>query len=346
MSSLALPQAYESTLDLRETQRAIKFIKDLFEGNLARALRLERISAPLFVGTETGINDDLNGVERKVNFTIMADNYAPAEIVLSLAKWKRMALADYGFARGEGLYTDMNAVRPDEPVLDNLHSVYVDQWDWEKVISKEERSLDFLKQVVRTIYDVIRETERAVHDRYPSVAPILPEDIVFIHTEDLVRTYPDMTPSQREDAVAKEYGAVFLIGIGGVLPDGKIHDGRAPDYDDWTTETSEGKYGLNGDILVWYPILQRAFEISSMGIRVDGEVMLKQLEIRGVSERTGLLWHRRLLDGALPLTIGGGIGQSRLCMFLLHKAHIGEVQASVWPVPMKRECAEAGIPLL
>jgi len=346
MSSLTLPQAYESILDLRETQRAIKFIKDLFQRNLARALRLERISAPLFVGTETGVNDDLNGVERKVNFTIMADNYAPAEIVLSLAKWKRMALLDYGFTKGEGLYTDMNAVRPDEPVLDNLHSVYVDQWDWEKVISKEERSLGFLKQVVRTIYGVIRETEQAVHDRYPSIEAILPEDIFFIHTEDLTKTYPDIPPSQREDAVAKEYGAVFLIGIGGVLPDGKIHDGRAPDYDDWTTETSEGKCGLNGDILVWYPILQRAFEISSMGIRVDADVMLKQLRIRGVSERKDLLWHRRLLNGALPLTIGGGIGQSRLCMFLLRKAHIGEVQASVWPVPMKQECTKAGIPLL
>ncbi|MGB2985278.1 MAG: aspartate--ammonia ligase [Phycisphaerae bacterium] len=346
MLGLVVPQAYESILDLRETEKAIKFIKDAFQRNLVETLRLERVSAPLFVRTGSGINDDLNGVERKVDFRIMSDDNAPAEVILSLAKWKRMALADYGFKKGEGLYTDMNAIRPDEAVLDNLHSVYVDQWDWEKIISQDERSLDFLKHMVRTIYEVMRQTERIVHERYPRVEPILPENITFVHTEDLVEMYPYMAPAAREDTVVKKHGAVFLIGIGGVLADGEIHDGRAPDYDDWTTETSRGKRGLNGDILAWYPLLERAFEISSMGIRVDGDVMLRQLEIRGASERRDMAWHKKLLNGELPLTIGGGIGQSRLCMFFLRKAHIGEVQASVWPEKMRQACMQAGIQLL
>ena len=346
MSALIRPSAYESILDLRETEKAIKLIKDFFQRNLAEQLRLERVSAPLFVRTGSGINDDLNGVERKVNFRIKADDDAPVEVVLSLAKWKRVALSDYGFKKGEGLYTDMNAIRPDEAVLDNLHSVYVDQWDWEKIISKEERSLDFLKQVVRTIYRVMQEAERMIHQRYASIEPILPEEITFVHAEDLVAMYPDLTPRAREDAVVKQHGAVFLVGIGGVLADGRSHDGRAPDYDDWTSETSPGKRGLNGDILVWYPLLERAFEISSMGIRVDREAMLQQLKIRGASERSDMPWHKRLLNGELPLTIGGGIGQSRLCMFFLRKAHIGEVQASVWPDSTRQKCSEAGIPLL
>ncbi len=346
MADLFLDGQYRPALSLRETERAIKMIKDFFQLHLARALNLQRVSAPLFVRKGSGVNDDLNGVERKVTFQVKDDNNSDAECLFSLAKWKRMALADYGFAPGEGLYTDMNAIRPDEENLDNLHSVYVDQWDWERILSKDERNLGFLKTIVRKIYGVLRQTEKAVAKFYPAIAPVLPERIVFAHSEDLQKAYPDLGPRERENRIAEQYGAVFVIGIGGVLADGQMHDNRAPDYDDWTTETGKGRRGLNGDIFVWYPPLKRAMELSSMGIRVDREAMLQQLQIRGVSNRVEQEWHRKLLDGALPLSIGGGIGQSRLCMFLLRKLHIGEVQASIWPQDIVRRCKEAGIPLL
>lgn len=346
VSELYLNDKYESQLSLRETEGAIKLIKDYFQGALAKELNLQRVSAPLFVRKGTGVNDDLNGVERKATFRIKDADDCEAECLFSLAKWKRMKLYEYGFEQGEGLYTDMNAIRPDEEVLDNLHSVYVDQWDWERVMSAEERNLDFLKEIVRKIYKMLRKTEEAVHKKYPQIEPILPEQISFIHTEDLVEMYPDLDPMQREDEITKKYGAVFLIGIGAELQDGRRHDGRAPDYDDWITPTPGGKRGLNGDILLWYPLLDKAFEISSMGIRVDSQSLLKQLEARNALERKELEWHRRLLDGQLPLSIGGGIGQSRLCMFFLRKIHIGEVHASIWPDDMIEKCRQAGIRLL
>ncbi len=328
------PEGYKSKLSLRETERAIKLVKDFFERALAKELNLERVSAPLFVRTGSGINDDLSGVEKKVEFKVKYDPSIQAEIVFALTKWKRMALADYGFEEGEGLYTDMNAIRPDEEVLDNLHSIYVDQWDWERVMDKDERKLDFLKVIVKKIFKAMKDTEKSVYEQYSEIKPILPEEITFVHTEDLVKKYPDLIPSEREEKIAKEYGAVFLIGIGGMLEDGKIHDGRAPDYDDWTTPTTEGKKGLNGDIIVWHPIIGRRMEISSMGIRVDKETILRQLEITECEERKDFKWHKRLLDGEFPQTIGGGIVQSRLCMLLFQKAHIGEVQASLWPEDM------------
>ncbi|MBN1386305.1 aspartate--ammonia ligase [Candidatus Woesearchaeota archaeon] len=345
-SSIKIPEGYTNHLSLRETEVAIKRIKDFFQDGLAKALKLQRVSAPLFVSTGTGINDDLNGTEKKVSFRIKAHDDSPAEIVFSLAKWKRLALSDYGFGEGEGLYADMNAIRPDEDVLDNLHSVYVDQWDWEKIIGKEDRSLDYLRQTVRKIYSVMKDTERMICSAYPGISPVLPDEITFLHTEDLLKSYPDISPKQREDLVAGEYGAVFLIGIGGELEDGSIHDGRAPDYDDWTTETVDGKRGLNGDIIVWHPVLQCAFEISSMGIRVDKDALMAQLMIRDAVSRKEQDWHKRLLRDELPLSIGGGIGQSRLCMFFLRKAHIGEVQSSIWPASTLEECRKAGISLL
>ncbi len=346
MPELYLNKTYKSQLSLRETETAIKFIKDFFEQQLARQLSLQRISAPLFVRKNSGINDDLNGIERKATFAIKDDNDSPAEMVFSLAKWKRMALADYGFRPGEGLYTDMNAVRPDEECLDNLHSIYVDQWDWEQVITAEQRNLDYLKQVVGRIYLVLRQTEAAVQEKYPDITPVLPEQITFVHTEDLVQMYPHLAPAERENQITAEHKAVFLIGIGAQLQDGRPHDGRAPDYDDWITDTGGGKRGLNGDILLWYPLLDRSFEISSMGIRVDGDSLLKQLEIRDALERVNYQWHKKLLDGRLPLSTGGGIGQSRLCMFFLRKLHIGEVQASIWPDDVLKKCALAGIKIL
>ncbi|MDD5135305.1 MAG: aspartate--ammonia ligase [Phycisphaerae bacterium] len=346
MSDIYIDPQYKSTLPLRETEKAIKEIKDYFEQTLAWNLNLQRVSAPLFVRKGSGINDDLNGIERKVTFQIKDDNEAEAEVVFSLAKWKRMVLADYGFSPGEGLYTDMNAIRPDEDNLDNIHSIYVDQWDWERVISPQQRNLDFLNDIVRKIYNAVCETEKHLCKLYPEIKSILPKDIQFIHTEELLEMYPDLDPRQREDKITKEYGAVFVIGIGGQLADGSIHDGRAPDYDDWTTPTINGRKGLNGDIFLWYPALNRAFEISSMGIRVDKEAMLKQLEIRNASERTKFDWHKRLIDGRLPLSIGGGIGQSRLCMFLLRKIHIGEVHSSIWPNDVLKKAEQAGIKLL
>jgi aspartate--ammonia ligase len=346
MPDLILNGKYRPTLGLRETERAIKYIKDYFEEHLAAALNLQRVSAPLFLKKGSGINDDLNGVEAKATFRVKDDEDAEAECLFSLAKWKRMVLADYGFGPGEGLYTDMNAIRPDEECLDNLHSVYVDQWDWERVITESERNLDFLKEIVRTIYGVLRDTEAAVHAKYPQIEPILAEQITFVHAEELLERWPEVGPRERENRITQERGPVFVIGIGGALADGTLHDGRAPDYDDWITPTRRGCKGLNGDILLRYPPLGRAFEISSMGIRVNKETLAQQLEIRGLSQRRAFPWHRRLLAGELPLSVGGGIGQSRLCMFLLRKLHVGEVQASVWPAWMIERCRAAGVPLL
>ena len=344
-SNKNIPMVYNSALDLRETERAIKFIKSAFQDKLAEELNLARISAPILVLRKTGINDYLTGKERPIRFNVTHMN-EEAEIVQSLAKWKRVALADYGFAYGEGLYTDMNAIRPDE-TLDNLHSVYVDQWDWERIISKDERSLDFLKLIVGKIYKVIKEMEKLVCDQFKKLErPFLPELIHFIHSEDLLEMYPDLSSEEREDEICREKGAVFIIGIGAELKDGRLHDERAADYDDWSTETGNGRRGLNGDIIVWYPLLQSAFELSSMGIRVDRDCLLKQLVIKGEEDNVELYYHRRLLQGELPLTIGGGIGQSRLCMLFLGKAHIGEVQSSVWPDEMIKICKERKIFLL
>jgi aspartate--ammonia ligase len=338
------PENYQPVLDAMETEKAIKLIKDFFQTKLAEALNLRRVTAPLFVRAGTGINDDLNGVERPISFNIKNMDYARAEIVQSLAKWKRLTLANLKIGLGEGIYTDMNAIRPDEE-LDNLHSLYVDQWDWERVISKEERNLKFLQTTVNKIYQVMKKTEHFIHAHYPEIKPALPEEIVFIHSEELEEEYPELTPRKREDAICKEYGAVFILGIGASLKNGQPHDGRAPDYDDWTTLTERGS-GLNGDIIVWYPEVKTAFELSSMGIRVDQQALEKQLEITGTTERKELFFHQKLLNGELPLSIGGGIGQSRLCMFYLKKAHIGEVQSSIWPDKMLEECQKNNIFLL
>jgi aspartate--ammonia ligase len=343
--NLIIPQNYQSKLDLKQTEKAIKLIKDSFEQALSSELRLRRVTAPLFVLKGTGVNDDLNGIERKVSFPIKDMNEATAEVVNSLAKWKRMVLADYKIDLGYGLYTDMNAVRPDEE-MDNLHSLYVDQWDWERVISKEERNLLFLKQIVKGIYSAIKRTEYLVYENYPQITPSLPDEITFIHTEELLMQYPNLSPKERETKAAEKYGAIFIIGIGGKLANGEKHDGRAPDYDDWSTSTEQGYRGLNGDIVVWNPVLKLAFELSSMGIRVDKESMLYQLKESESENRKSLYFHQRLLNGELPLSIGGGIGQSRLCMFLLRKAHIGEIQASIWPEKMITECKKNGIILM
>lgn len=345
MSRLIKPQGYRPLLDKRQTEQGIKLIKEFFQQNLSTELRLRRVTAPLFVLKGLGINDDLNGVERPVSFPIKDLGEAQAEVVHSLAKWKRLTLAEYDVQPGYGIYTDMNAIRADEE-LDNLHSLYVDQWDWEAVITSEQRTIRFLEDVVRRIYAAIRRTEYLTCETYEQLKPFLPEDIHFVHSEDLLQMYPDKTPKEREDAICKKYGAVFVEGIGGKLSDGKKHDGRAPDYDDWSTVDENGKKGLNGDILIWYPILGHSFELSSMGIRVDKESLVRQLELEGQEGREQLYFHRQLLAGKLPLSIGGGIGQSRLCMVLLHKAHIGEIQASIWPEQMVKECEEAGMPLI
>ena len=304
-----------------------------------------RVTAPLFVRSGTGVNDDLNGVERPIRFKVAASGDEDVEIVQSLAKWKRLALARYGIDNGHGLYTDMNAVRPDEE-LDNLHSIYVDQWDWEKTITPQERTIETLEGAVRTIYDVIRRTEFFVASRFSAIQPVLPEKITFIATEELAERFPDLRPAEREHLVAREHGAVFILGIGADLADGSPHDGRAPDYDDWISERPDGGRGLNGDIILWHPVLECALEISSMGIRVDAESLHKQLAIRGAEERAELHFHKLLLDGELPQTMGGGIGQSRLCMFFLRTAHVGEVAVGVWPPEMEKECAAANIFLL
>lgn len=345
MSKLIKPTGYKALLDTKQTEQAIKQIKDFFQENLSTELRLSRVTAPLFVLQGLGINDDLNGVERPVTFPIKDLGDAKAEVVHSLAKWKRLTLAEYHIEPGYGIYTDMNAIRADEE-LDNLHSLYVDQWDWEAVITQEERTLSYLQNVVERIYAAILRTEYLTCETYKEIKPFLPRKIHFIHSEELLQMYPNLSPKEREDAICKKYGAVFIIGIGGKLSDGKKHDGRAPDYDDWSTVAEDGRAGLNGDILIWYPVLERSFELSSMGIRVDQEALLRQLKLEGKEDRKQLFFHRQLLDGRLPLSIGGGIGQSRLCMVMLHKAHIGEIQASIWPDDMRAECAQLGMPLI
>lgn len=333
---LKIPQGYEPYLNIRETEVAIKMIKDYFETRLAEELNLTRVSAPLFVRPETGLNDNLNGVERPVAFDVKGIGSKEVEIVHSLAKWKRMALQKYGFGEGEGLYTDMNAIRRDED-LDNLHSVYVDQWDWEKIINKEDRNPENLKNTVKRIYKVFKDTEKYLCDVYPNLKAFLPEEISFITTQQLEDMYPNLTAKEREDAIAKAKGAVFIMEIGDTLASGTRHDGRAPDYDDWH---------LNGDIIFWYPVLGVALELSSMGIRVDEEALEKQLKLADCEDRRGLDYHRLILDKKLPYTVGGGIGQSRICMFFLRKAHIGEVQAAVWSPDMISACEEAQIHLL
>lgn len=345
MSKLIKPEGYRQLLTPAQTEQGIKQIKDFFQANLSTALRLRRVTAPLFVLRGLGINDDLNGVERPVSFPIKDMDDKVAEVVHSLAKWKRLMLAEYGIQPGYGLYTDMNAIRGDEE-LDNIHSLYVDQWDWCQTIRREDRNLQFLKKVVRNIYAAIRRTEYLVCETYPQIEPFLPEEIHFFHSEELLKMYPGMSPKERENAVCKAYGAVFIIGIGGKLSDGMEHDLRAPDYDDWTTPNEEGYHGLNGDIMIWYPVLDRAIELSSMGIRVDKEALLRQLQLTGKEDRKDLYFHQKLLRDELPLSVGGGIGQSRLCLVLLHKAHIGEIQASIWSDDMRRECAAFGMPLI
>jgi len=342
---LIIPTGYQSILDTDQTEKAIKLVKDTFQSQFSAELNLKRVTAPLFVLKGTGINDDLNGTERKVTFPIKDMNDVQAEVVNSLAKWKRMALADYGIEKGNGIYTDMNAIRPDEE-FSNIHSLYVDQWDWERVISREERNLDFLKYIVRKIYEVLKRTEYIVYENYPAISPILPHDIKFFHSEELQQMYPNEDPKEREIIVAKKYGAVFIIGIGAELADGNLHDGRAPDYDDWITPTVNGFRGLNGDIILWNSVLEIAFEISSMGIRVDAQSLKEQLKITGTENRSEFLFHKRLLNEELPLSVGGGLGQSRICMFYLRKAHVGEVQASIWPPEILEGCKLNNINLL
>ena len=345
MSYFFKPQDYTPILNLQQTELGITKIKDFFQANLSAELRLRRVTAPLFVLRGTGINDDLNGTERAVNFPIMDMGDVRAEVVHSLAKWKRLTLGDYGIENGYGIYTDMNAIRTHEE-LDNLHSLYVDQWDWEKTITREDRNVEYLKKTVKSIYKVIKECESLIYAEFPHITPTLPDEITFIHTEELLQEYPRLSPKEREAAVARRYGAVFLIGIGQQLSDGTRHDGRAPDYDDWTTPNSDGYLGLNGDIIFWDTVLETPVELSSMGIRVDKEALLRQLDICGCPERAQLSFHRALLNDELPLSIGGGIGQSRFSMFLLQKAHIGEVQASIWPEEQIAECARHNIHLL
>lgn len=335
MENLKIPKDYKSLLSLKQTEIAIKKVKDFFEKNLAVELNLTRVSAPLFVLRSSGLNDTLNGVERPVSFDIK-DIDGEYEIVHSLAKWKRFALKHYGFAHNEGLYTDMNAIRRDEDT-DNIHSVYVDQWDWEKVIYKSERTVETLKNTVRLIYSALKHTERYIADEYEFADIYLPDEITFITSQELEDMYPDKTPKEREYLIAKDKGAVFLMKIGGNLKSGIPHDGRAPDYDDWE---------LNGDIIVYYPVLDISLELSSMGIRVDEEALLRQLKIRGKEENKNLPFQQALLKGELPYTIGGGIGQSRICMYFLRKAHVGEVQSSVWPQKMLTECRNKGINIL
>lgn len=329
-------EAVFGNFGILETEIAIKFIKDSFEKELAEALNLTRVSAPLFVFPETGLNDNLSGVERPVEFDILDIDHRKVQVVQSLAKWKRLALKKYGFTEGTGLYTDMNAIRRDEK-LDAIHSIYVDQWDWEKVIKPEERNLYTLKNTVKEIYETLKETQLKLCGRFPAIKPFLPDEITFVSTQELEDMYPNKTPKEREDAVCEKFGAVFLMQIGLPLKSGKPHDGRAPDYDDWM---------LNGDILVWNPVLEHAFEISSMGIRVDAKALDAQLQVSACTERAKLPFHKALLNGELPQTMGGGLGQSRICMLLLGKRHIGEVQSSIWPEEMISECETKGIHIL
>lgn len=336
MEHLILPKDYKSELNLHDTQLAIKTVKDFFQALLAQRLHLTRVSAPLFVDPETGLNDNLNGYERPVTFGIKEQNEKNAEVVHSLAKWKRYALKKYGFALGEGIYTDMNAIRRDEST-DNIHSIFVDQWDWEKIISKEDRNLDFLKETVRTVYKCLRKTEQYMAIQYDYIDLTLPKDIFFITSQELEDMFPDNTPKEREYYITKAKGAVCIMQIGETLENGKPHDGRAPDYDDWS---------LNADIVVYYPVLDIALELSSMGIRVDKKALLDQLQKAGCPERAELPYHKAVINGELPLTIGGGIGQSRICMFFLRKAHIGEVQCSLWSDEVMETAKENGLQLL
>lgn len=345
MSYLITPKGYSPILDLKQTELGIQKIKDFFQANLSAELRLRRVTAPLFVLRGMGLNDDLSGKERAVNFPIKDMDEARAEVVHSLAKWKRVMLANYKVEEVYGIYTDMNAIRADEE-LGNLHSLYVDQWDWEMAISEKDRNVDFLKSIVKRIYDTFLRTEYLVCEAFEGIKPMLPREIKFIHSEELLQKYPNLTPKERERAITEEYKAVFIIGIGGKLSNGEKHDGRAPDYDDWSTPTADGLAGLNGDILLWNPILELPFEISSMGIRVDKKALEYQLKIEDKEDRKELYFHQKLLNDELPLTIGGGIGQSRLCMYLLNKAHIGEIQASIWPNDMIEECKAKNIPLI
>lgn len=346
MSYLIKPTNYTALLDMKQTELGIKQIKEFFQQNLSSELRLRRVTAPLFVLKGMGINDDLNGVERAVSFPIKDLGDQQAEVVHSLAKWKRVTLADYNIGPGYGIYTDMNAIRADEE-LGNLHSLYVDQWDWERTITPEQRNVDFLKSIVTRIYSAMRRTEYMICEMYPQIKSFLAHDIHFIHSEELLQMYPDKTPKERENLITKKYGAVFIIGIGCKLSNGEPHDLRAPDYDDYSTiDPATGLPGLNGDLLVWNDVLERAIELSSMGIRVDKEALLRQLELSGKEDRKELYFHKRLLNGTLPLSIGGGIGQSRLCMLYLKKAHIGEIQASIWPESMRKECEEHGMTLI
>ena len=334
---LYLPNNYTNLLGSEEnTEKAIKAVKDMFQSNLSAQLALLRVTAPMVVLSGTGINDDLNSIERPVRFPIKDMGEQKAEVVHSLAKWKRLKLAEMKLEEGRGIYTDMNALRPDED-LDNIHSIYVDQWDWEKVISEKDRNIEFLKKTVRRIYEAIKVTENKLYVEFPQIRPELPDDIFFIDSEELLQRYPEMNAKERENAITKEHKAVFIIGIGGKLSNGEPHDGRAADYDDWD---------LNGDILLWNSVLDRAFEVSSMGIRVNAESMMRQLRERAQEYKADLYYHKKLLAGELPHTIGGGIGQSRLCMFLLIKAHIGEIQSSIWPEDMREACREAGIKLV
>ncbi len=342
---LYIPQDYKSILDLKQTEHAIKMVKDSFQTFLSADLRLRRVTAPLFVMKGMGLNDDLNGIERPVTFPVKGIGDQEVEIVHSLAKWKRLMLANYNVDSGFGIYTDMNAIRPDED-LDNTHSIYVDQWDWEQHIKESDRNLDYLISTVKRIYEVMKRVEFVIYERYPKLRPILPENIKIIQAEELLQEYPNLSPKDREDAITKKYGAVFIIGIGADLSNGEPHDGRAPDYDDWSTPTVDGYKGLNGDILLWNPVLKRAFEISSMGIRVDAEILKQQLIEKGQEYKMELMFHKRLLNNELTPSIGGGIGQSRLCMFFLRKAHIGEIQASIWPDEMREKCKVNNIHLI
>ncbi len=330
---LCIPKDYAAKLAPETMEQAITYLKNIFPEILARDLRLRRVTAPLFVLSGTGLNDDLNGVERAVSFPIKDMGDRRAEVVHSLAKWKRTKLAAYKIAPGYGLYTDMNAIRADEE-LDNIHSLYVDQWDWERTMRPEERTLDYLCATVRSIYAALREVEAEVYELFPHITPCLPDEITFIHSQDLLTQYPTLSPKERENQIARKHGAVFIIGIGHPLSNGEPHDGRAPDYDDWN---------LNGDIIVWNPVLESALELSSMGIRVDAAALRRQLALAGEESRAEMDFHRALLEDRLPLSIGGGIGQSRLCMFYLRSAHIGEVQVSLWPEEQIRECAKHGI---
>ncbi len=336
MSQIVIPEGYKPLLNLKETQIAIKQVKDFFQRELAAELNLKRVSAPLFVSPESGLNDNLNGVERPVSFGVKEQNDKPFEIVHSLAKWKRLALKRYNFNVGEGLYTDMNAIRRDEDT-DNIHSIFVDQWDWEKIIPEDARNEQTLRETVKAVYEALRVTEKYMANKYDYVECFLPEEITFITTQELVDLYPGLSAKEREYEIVKKYGAVFLMQIGDILSNGEKHDGRAPDYDDWK---------LNGDILVYYPVLDIALELSSMGIRVNAESLAEQLKKAGCEERAELPFQKALLNGELPQTIGGGIGQSRICMFFLRKAHIGEIQVSVWPDEIYDEAAAKGITIL